>query len=99
MQYITDFNVDRLTAEDISRFSSEYSTADKAKIAKYMKKFPAKLFTSQPVIDALTGEVVYGADNGYSDGEFTWYEAERYYFEKYGMALRKEFVDHVMKAS
>lgn len=99
MQYITSFDVDELTAENISIFSSEYSASDKAKIAEYMKKFPAKLFTSQPVVDALTGEEVYGADNGYSDGEFTWYEAERYYFEKYNIALREEFVDHVMKAS
>ena len=64
---------------------------------EYFSRFEPSLFTSAPVIDAFTGERVSAANNGYSDGEYTWYKAEMYYFEHYGLRLRKDFIEHVIR--
>lgn len=98
MKYITDIIVGKLTDMTISDIHTDYSDAEKKCITEYFGKYNASLFTSAPVIDAFTGKQVYDADNGYSDGEYTWYQSEMYYFEHYGLKLSKDFINHVMKA-
>lgn len=99
MKYITDIMVSDLANMAIKSARADYSDAEKKRVMDYFDKFDASLFTSAPVIDVFTGKQVADADNGYSDGEYTWYQSEIYYFEHYGLKLRKDFVDHVMKAS
>ena len=61
-----------------------------------MKSFSPSLFTSAPVIDVFTDEEVTTADNGYSDGEYTWYESEIYHFDKYNLKLNDDFIEYVL---
>lgn len=96
MEYITDILVDKIldyTKDERSSFCRETT---KKQILFYLRNFKPSLFTSQPVIDAFTGKVVSGADNGYFDGRFLWYESEVFYFEKYNLALTNEFTEYVL---
>lgn len=73
----------------------QYSTEDKKNIISYLRSFEPCKFTSEPVIDVFSGEKISDADNGYSDGVYTWYESEIYYFEKYDLDINKSFIDYV----
>lgn len=66
------------------------------KVLRYLKSFAPCKFTSAPVVDVVTGEKVADADNGFTDGEYTWYVSEVYYFERYRLPLNKHFLDHVL---
>lgn len=97
MKYITDVPVEE-TVKKIGRITNaHYSKKEKNHILNYLKQFDASLFTSTPVIDVLSGEQVYDADNGYTDGTYTWYQSEIYYFERYDLALSPDFIDHIAK--
>ena len=78
---------------------AEYVASDKDKVLNYLKKFKASLFTSEPVIDVFTGKKVADADNGYTDGKYTWFESEVHYFEHYDLKLNEDFLESVKKAS
>lgn len=83
----------------ISEFQKNVSTKpyeSKKVILEYLKRFPECAFTSEPVRDKYTNEIVYGADNARSDGEYTWYEDEIYHFEKYDLKLNDDFINHVL---
>lgn len=97
MKFVTDIYVRKLADTTIEEIHADYSSAEKERIMEYFSRFEPSLFTSEPVIDAFTGERVSAANNGYSDGEYTWYKAEMYYFEHYGLRLRKDFIEHVMR--
>lgn len=99
MKYVTDISVDKLIGVEAEKIRSVYAETEKEKILEYFSRFDPVLFTSQPVIDAFTGERVGAADNGYSDGEYTWYKSEIYYFQHYNLKLHKDFIDHVLKHS
>ena len=94
MKYITDISVDKITV--YQDFTGKYDDFVRDRVLAYLRAFKASGFTSQPVIDAFTGEMVAGADNGYTDGVYIWYESEVYYFEKYDLALTKDFLDYVV---
>lgn len=97
MLYITDILVDKLLATGNNSYSSDYGETEKNKIVDYLKKFKASLFTSDPVVDIFTGAVVADADNGYTDGRYTWFKSEVYYFEKYNLKLNKDFIEYVLE--
>ena len=97
--YITDILVDKISAEDQKSISAKYDKDEKAKVLSYLKKFEVASFTSAPVVDAFTNEIVAVADNGYTDGKYTWYESEVYYFEEYDLKLDKDFIEYIKKAS
>lgn len=99
MKYITDFRVRDMVNMPVKDIREKYSDADKKRIMEYFRRFSASLFTSAPVIDVFTGEQVDDANNGYSDGEYTWYQSEIYHFEHYNMKLQSDFIEHVLKAS
>ncbi len=94
MKYITNVSVDEIT--ECPSYAQTYEKTKKAKILNYLKRFKATGFTTQPVIDAFTGKKAASCDNGYTDGEYRWYESEIYYFEKYDLALKQDFIDHVL---
>ena len=99
MKYITDILVDKMVRNDMESISAEYDASEKAKVLNYLKKFKASLFTTEPVIDVFTGRQVADADNGYTDGNYTWFESEVHYFEHYDLKLNKEFFETAKKAS
>lgn len=99
MKYITDILVTKLADMTVKDIRADYSNDEKKRVMDYFGRFDPSLFTSAPVIDAFTDKRVADADNGYSDGEYTWYRSEMHYFEHYGLKLRKDFIEHVMKAS
>lgn len=99
MKYITDITVEDMPNMAVKEIREKYSAADKKRVMEYFGKFDASLFTSEPVVDVFTGEQVADADNGFSDGEYTWYKSEVYHFEHYGMKLRTDFLEYVLKAS
>lgn len=96
MKYITNINVDdhsKLESEDVF---CRYDPFQREKILKYLRSFQPNAFTSAPVVDVFTKKQVAEADNGFTDGQYIWYESEIYYFERYGLPLSQDFVDYVM---
>lgn len=96
-KYITDILTNKIAGMTIEDIRADYTEAQKKRIIDYFKRFDAVAFTSQPVFDAFTGQKVAAADNSYTDGIYTWYRSEMYYFEHYGLRLRKDFIEHVMR--
>lgn len=99
MLYITDILVDKLLSMESGSYIADYGEAEKRTLLEYLQKFDASMFTSEPVVDAFSNEVVAEADNGYTDGTYRWYKSEVYYFEKYNLRLNADFVDYVMNKS
>ncbi len=97
MKYIIDFDIDEISAENLKKYCSEITINDKQKIVTYLKETPLSAFTSSPVIDVFTGKEVYAADNAHSDSIYCWYESEIYYFEKYNLQLKPEFIEYICK--
>lgn len=96
MKFLTKYPVQKMSKKEFENYTFSYATEVKDKIVKYLKKFSECAFTSEPVKDKYTGEIVYDADNARSDGEYTWYESEIYHFEKYNLKLDDEFIDYVL---
>lgn len=97
MKYITDI-VNMKKVRESGCFGTNYSQTEKEMVLAYMKRFEPCLFTTEPAVDVFTGEKVADADNGFSDGEFTWYVSEIYYFREYDLAISREFIDHVKRS-
>ena len=95
MKYITDILVDKISATSTAGLHTNYSVTEKELVLKYVAGFEPCLFTSAPVIDVFTGEQVVDADNGFSDGNYTWYASEIYYFKNYNLLLGRDFIDYV----
>lgn len=95
MKRITAIVVERIIEYDRNTWEREYENGLKNKIVAYLKSFAPTLFTSQPTFDAFTNAIVNDADNGYTDGVFTWYAADIYHLEKYNLALTDEFIDYI----
>jgi hypothetical protein len=96
MKYILNYDIDDLSAEALKKQFMDNPISNKVEILKYMKSLSPSIFTSAPVIDVFTDEEVKSADNGYTDGEYTWYESEIYYFEKYNLKLNDDFIEYVL---
>lgn len=96
MKYIVDYDIDDLGKDELRKKFLSCSITDKDKILNYMKSFQPILFTSAPVTDVFTNVEVKVADNGYTDNEYTWYESEIYYFEKYNLKLNDDFIEYVL---
>ncbi len=96
-KFIIDINIDKLSKQQFKEIVSEKSLECKATILEYLKKFPCSAFTSAPVIDIFTDKEVKSANNGYTDGEYIWYESEIYYFEKYNLKLNNDFIEYVLE--
>lgn len=97
MKYINHLRIARIAEYLSDGYKKKYDDSVKRKILAHLRSFPPCAFTSQPVIDAFTGEEVYEADNGYTDGSYTWYESQIYYFEKYDLALEEDFIAYVLE--
>ncbi len=67
------------------------------KIIHYLNKFSPSVFTSEPLIDIFTEKKISDADNGYSDGEYEWYDSDIYYFEHYNLKIDENFVKKIVE--
>ncbi|MBE6851774.1 MAG: hypothetical protein E7504_08665 [Ruminococcus sp.] len=94
--YIFDRSIKELGKEELAKATSNTTIDGKAEILAYLKRFPECAFTSEPVKDAFTGEVVYDANNARTDGVYQWYETEIYHFDKYNLKLNEEFIQYVL---
>lgn len=74
------------------------SIEGKEKILAYLKKEKWDSGARAPMLfrDVVTGKPVPGEFCSYSDGEFSWRTDEIYYFEKYNLKLKDEFIQHVL---
>lgn len=95
IKYITDFDIDDVSPEELKKYCSEMPLMQKQKIVSYLKNAPLMAFTSAPVRDVFTGENVRDADNARSDGTYQWYESEIYHFEKYNLKLNDDFIKYI----
>ena len=95
-QYIFDRSIKELSKDELAKTTSETALDGKEKVLAYLKQFPECAFTSAPVKDAFTGEVVYDANNARTDGTYQWYETEIFHFEKYNLKLNEEFIKYVL---
>ncbi len=95
-RYIFDKSIKELKHDELLNVTSENAISNKDIILSYMKGFSECAFTSAPVKDAFTGEVVYDANNARTDGIYQWYESEIYHFEKYNLKLNEDFIQHVL---
>ena len=68
----------------------------KMAILKYMRSFPHSAYTTAPVYDRITGEVVRESDDQITDGTYIWYESWIYHFEKYDLKLNDDFIEYVL---
>lgn len=94
--FICDVDLDGICQDDLKQLCSDSPVNDKERIIAYLRKSPVSAYTSAPVVDVLTGEIVGESDNARSDGTYTWYESEMYHFEKYNLKLNDEFVQYVL---
>ena len=99
MKYITEADIDDVSKNNFKSYLSEKPILYKNDILKYLRSFSECAFTSEPVKDKYTDEIVYDADNARSDGEYIWYESEIYHFEKYNLKLNEDFIKYVLKRS
>ena len=63
----------------------------------YLNKFSPSVFTYEPLIDIFTEKKISDADNGYSDGEYEWYDSDIYYFEHYNLKIDENFVKKIVE--
>lgn len=74
----------------------EYESKDKEKILSYFKKYEPVAFTSEPLVDMFSDKQIKDADNCYTDGFFTWYDSDIYYFEHYNLKLDEKFIKKIL---
>jgi len=98
-KYIFDKSIEELKKDELLKFTSNFAIDNKDVILSYMKRFSECAFTSAPVKDIFSGELVCNANNARTDGVYQWYENEIYYFEKYNLKLNDDFIEYVLKRS
>lgn len=96
---IFNFTIRKMDNDEFIKNISKNEILNKETVLNYLKQSPEYAFTSEPVKDYYTGEIVYDANNARSDGEYIWYESEIYHFEKYNLKLNDDFIEHVLKHS
>ncbi|MBR1527705.1 MAG: hypothetical protein IJ642_00210 [Oscillospiraceae bacterium] len=87
----------QMSAEELKKYFDIQPIENKEQILCYLKSVPWVAFTSQPAIDKITGDQILDANNARSDGVWHWYEDEIYYFEKYNLRLKSEFIEYMKK--
>lgn len=93
---ILDFDIDGLTADTISEHCTTHPIDGKDEIVSYMKSGHKEWFTTACVQDIVTEQETDISDTGFTDGEYLWYAAEIYHFEKYNLKLNDDFIAHVL---
>lgn len=96
MKYILNYDIDEKNSDFLKKQFQNFDPEYKNTVLSYMKAFKPILFTSMFVVDIITNTDTKKIDNGYSDGEYIWYESEIYYFEKYNLKLNDDFIKHIL---
>ena len=95
-KYLTNIDVNEMNIVQLESITSDTPIEHKQEILMYLKSFPECAFTSQPVYDKFTKQNLDSVDNAITDGIYTWYKSEIYYFEKYNLKLNNDFIEYVL---
>ena len=85
-----------MSGSEFKQIMSDTPLPEKKVILAYMRSIPHNMFTSEPVRDKLSDEVVFEVNNGRNDGKYTWYESDIYHFEKYNIKISDDFINYVL---
>lgn len=96
MLYLLDKALSKMSDAELKNIMSDTEIPDKQKIIKYLKSFEKSSYTTQPVIDVLTGEKLDFVNDMRSDGVYSWSDSEIYHFEKYNIKLDDNFIEYVL---
>ena len=70
---------------------------ERESVLTFLRGQDAYCVTAGYFTDAVTGEVVEGADWGwYQSGDWGWSDRDTYHFERYGLALDPDFVAYAL---
>lgn len=84
-----------MNAEDVKELlSGKPEIPEKQTVLSYARKFDYLAVSSGNVIDILTDKDTGIAKMLYTDDKYYWYADEIYYFDKYNLPLKDEFVQH-----
>ena len=96
MKYLLSKPIRKMTIEEFESNLVSYTEPVKKIVLRYLKSFEQCSFTSEPVRDVYSKEIVASADNARSDGVYRWYNSEIYHFEKYNLKINDDFIQYVL---
>ena len=97
MMYAFNVSLSHIKVEELEQYISKNAIPKKEKILIYMKSEESYCVSSGNVIDVFTNEDTGIIKEGFKDAEYIWNSEMIYYFEKYNLILRNDFIDHVLK--
>ncbi len=65
-------------------------------ILEYMKKNEAEAVQARAMTDYVSGAVLHGSVECFTDGKYFWTSEEIYHFEKYNLKLNDDFIQYVL---
>ena len=68
----------------------------KAEILKYLQDWRTGTVAPKKIMDVVDGKTSIGPVAEHTDGEYIWTSTLIYYFDKYNVPLRDDFVAHVL---
>lgn len=84
---------DSLTYDQIKPYTEKISSENKAKVLEYMKRDSFEVAAAAGYIfDAVAEEYTKIPLLAYEDGEYSWDGREIFYFERYDLMLKPEFI-------
>lgn len=100
MLFATNKLIDEMNDSEINAAISDKPISQKKAIVDYMRSIAKAACTTARVNDRVTKQEIMGLnDDEYSDGTYTWYEADIYHLEKYNLKLSDDFIRHVLEQS
>lgn len=95
MKHLLDFDINKISVEDLRANISREEIPDKDKIVAFLRSFSPVAYSSAPVVDKLDGTKTKYMDNLRQCGDFRWSESEIYHFEKYNLKANEDFIQCV----
>lgn len=96
MLYLLDKALSKMSDVELKAIMCDIEIPGKQKVVNYLKSFEKNAYTTQPVIDVLTGEKLNFINDMRSDGVYSWFDSEIYHFEKYNIKLDDNFIQYVL---
>lgn len=96
MKHLFEFDINKISAEDLRENISHEKIPDKDKIVAFLRSSSPVAYSSAPVIDKLDGTKTKYMDNLRQCDDFRWSESEIYHFEKYNLRANNDFIQYVL---
>ena len=96
MLYLLDKALSKMSDVELKAIMCDVEIPGKQKIVNYLKSFEKNAYTTQPVIDVLTGDNLNFINDMRSDGVYSWSDSEIYHFEEYNIKLDDSFIQYVL---